>query len=116
MPPEITRIDLVQGDAQTLEFHAYRSHPTAGATALASLAGATAVLIMRHQQASNVRATLAGTLVNASLGLFHVNVATAHSATAGQYRAQLVIDFGPGIGVQTVPADEPYHVQIQERV
>jgi len=110
VPPEITRIDLVQGDAQTLEFHAYRSHPTAGATALA------AVLIMRHQQASNVRATLAGTLVNASLGLFHVNVATAHSATAGQYRAQLVVDFGAGMGVQTVPADEPYHVQIQERV
>ncbi len=106
MPPEITRIDLVQGDAQTLEFHAYRSHPTAGPTALASLAQATAVLIMRHQQASNVRATLAGTLVNASLGLF----------PPGQYRAQLVIDFGPGIGVQTVPADEPYHVQIQERV
>ncbi len=116
MPPEITRIELVQGDAKALQFHAYRMHPTAGSTALASLAGATSWLLMRHQQASAVRATILGTVTDASSGLITVQLGTAVTATPGQYRAQLTIDRGPSIGVETVPVDEPYLVIIKELV
>lgn len=116
MPPEITRIELVQGDAKALLFHAVRMHPTAGATALASIAGATSWLLMRHQQASNVQATIFGSVVDASAGLIEVKLATANTATPGQYRAQLTIDRGSSIGVETVPVDEPYLVIIKELV
>lgn len=118
MPPEITRIDVVQGDAQALLFHAYQAHPTAGATVLPSLGPSTSVtFLMRHAHATPaLRASLVGSVVDATAGLLRVNLATIHTATAGQYRAQLVIDRGSEVGVQTVPADEPYHVQIRERV
>ena len=116
MPPEITRIELVQGDAKALLFHALRMHPTAGSTALASLSGATAWLHLSHQQGSAPRATITGSIVDAAAGLIEVKLATAQTAIPGQYRAQLTIDRGPSIGIETVPVDEPYLVVIKELV
>lgn len=113
--PEITRLDLVQGDARTLELHAYASHPTGGATQLEGLLGATAYFRMRHAKATALVASIAATVANASLGQILVPLATMFTATAGQWRAQLTIDRG-ALGVVTVPADEPYLVVIRERV
>lgn len=115
MPPEVTRVDLVQGDAVRLRFQLLQVSATARATALASLAGATGTWRMRHNDGS-LMATALATVYSATLALVDVMLATGHTATPGNYRGQLTLDFGSTIGVETVPKDEPYQVVIRARV
>lgn len=110
------RIDLVQGDAKRLDFEVVKMSPTAGATAynLASLA--TAYLNLRLQPSGLGVVSAPASVVSASGGALNVTVGTAHTASPGNYQGELVLDFGPGIGRESVPKDNPFEVIIRASV
>lgn len=112
------RIDLTQGDsAPLLEFHVMRVHPTAGATTL-DLSAATAIFRMRLVASGGAGPVAtawatANTASGASAGICWA-FPSALTASAGQYRAQLIVSTADG--TQTAPPDEPYTVVIHARV
>lgn len=113
--PEITRIDLVQGDSKALSFHAVRVHPTRGGTNINLANLATAYLNLAGAASGATRYTIGASIVNASQGQLAVVLATTHTGFPGQYRAQLTMDFG-ALGIETAPTDEPYLVVIRAKV
>ncbi len=114
--PEITRIDLVQGDAKGVTVHAVRVSPTAGGSDLHLGSVATAWWAMRLQGAASYPLLqAAASVTDATAGMLHVALGTAHTASPGAYRAQLTLDYGTA-GRETAPTDEPFLVVIAAAV
>jgi hypothetical protein len=121
--PEITRLDYVQDDTgPALRFHAVRTHPTAGPTAVASPQVASALWVMRHtgSGASAVYASIpatkvAGTAAASAAWFLEVQWPAGAFATPGQYRGQLTMTMTDGTR-QTVPTDEPFLLVVRARV
>lgn len=111
------RIDLVQGDAKRLDFEVVKMSPTAGATVYNLASIATAFLQLRLQPSgANAAIGVGGSVVSATGGMMNVTVGTAHTASPGNYAGELVLDFGPGIGRESVPKDNPFEVVIRASV
>jgi hypothetical protein len=113
--PEMTRIDLVEGDSKALAFHAVRVHPTAGGTTINLGSLATAYLALAGVASGATRWDIGASVVNASQGQLAVVLGTIHTQFPGQYRAQLTMNFG-ALGVESAPTDEPYLVVIRAKV
>lgn len=107
------RIDLVQGDAKRIDVVAVQMSPTAGPTAYNLASIATAFWRMRRQPSEIGPVEVGASVVSATAGLIAIAIGTQHVATPGDYLGELVLDFGPGIGRETVPKDNPFEVNIR---